>query len=231
LQGLIFFIKTNHHHSFMKSTYLNCLTAFVMLSSLSCFAQKAEKSSSKQTFFTASDASNWAYVLKDKAVSASSVFKMEKGILQISGESSGYLRTKKKYTNYELSTDWRWTKVLANSGVLVHIQQKDTIWPVCYQVQQKAGDAGDIICMNGLWAKECTDSVKFTVRKLQSSNEKPLGEWNTMRVISKDKTLKVYVNGILQNSITGLTVSNGYIGFQNEGKPIEFKNLYIKSLK
>ena len=229
MQGLIFFIKTNHHHSFMKSTYLNCLTAFVLLSSLSCFAQKAEKSSSKQTFFTASDASNWAYVLKDKTVSASSVFKMENGILQISGESSGYLRTKKKYTNYELSTDWRWTKVLANSGVLVHIQQKDTIWPVCYQVQQKAGDAGDIICMNGLWAKECTDSVKFTVKKSLPSNEKPLGEWNSMRIICKATTLKVYVNGVVQNSLTALTVKKGCIGFQNEGTPLEFRKLTIAS--
>jgi len=215
----------------MKTTYLNCLTALIMLSSISCFAQKADKSSSKQALFTASDISNWVYVLKDKTVSTSGVFKMENGILLISGESSGYLRTKKKYSNYELSIGWRWTKVFGNSGVLVHIQQKDTVWPVCYQVQQKAGDAGDVICMNGLWAKECTDSVKFTVKKVQPSNEKPLGEWNTLKVICKGKTLKVYVNGVLQNNLTGLTASNGYIGFQNEGKPLEFRNLYIKSFK
>ena len=154
---------------------------------------------------------------------------MEDGLLQITGISSGYLRTKKNYTDFELTTEWRWTKTLGNSGVLVHIQQKDTVWPQCYQVQQKASDSGDIICMNGLWAKECTDSVKFTVKKLQPSNEKPLGEWNLIKVISKDKTLKVYVNGLLQNNITGLTASTGFIGFQNEGKPLEFRNLTIKT--
>ena len=84
---------------------------------------------------------------------------MDNGVLQITGVSSGYLRTKKAYSDYELNTEWRWTKVFANSGVLVHIQGNDTVWPVCYQVQQKAGDAGDIICMNGSWAKECTDSL------------------------------------------------------------------------
>ena len=231
LKASFFLYKTIYSYFFMKTTYLNCLTAIVMLLSISCIAQNTGKSVTEQSFFTKSDASNWAYVLKDKSLDASNVFKMDQGVLVVSGESSGYLRTKKKYSDYELTVDWRWTKVLANSGVLVHIQQKDTVWPVCYQVQQKAGDAGDIICMNGLWAKECTDSVKFTVKKMAASNEKPMGEWNTIKVICKDKTMKVFVNGVLQNNITGLTASNGTIGFQNEGKPIEFRNLIIKSIR
>ena len=181
-----------------------------------------------RSYFYEPDAKNWVYVLKDKSIDASKVFKMSYGTLFISGESSGYIRTKNVYSNYELNIQYRWTKELANSGVLIHIQPKDTVWPVCYQVQQRAGAAGDIICMNGLWAKECTDSVKFTVKKIQPSNEKPLGEWNSMKIVSKNKTLKVWVNGVLQNNVTGLTAWNGFIGFQNEGKPIEFRNLTIK---
>jgi len=183
----------------------------------------------ESSFFTKSDASNWVYVLKDKSIIPTEVFKMDNGILKITGLSTGYLRTPKIYSNYELTIEWRWTKILGNSGVLVHIQPNDTIWPACYQAQQKAGDAGDIICMNGLWAKECTDSVKFTVKKMQLSNEKQLGEWNSMKVVCMGRILKVYVNGLLQNSITGLTVSKGYIGFQNEGKPLEFRKLVIKN--
>ena len=215
----------------MKAINFSCLPVFMLLFSTSCFAQKTDKSLPEKSFFTKTDASNWVYVLKDKTIAPTDVFKMEDGLLQITGISSGYLRTKKSYSDFELITEWRWTKTLGNSGVLVHIQQKDTVWPQCYQVQQKASDAGDIICMNGLWAKECTDSVKFTVKKLQPSNEKPLGEWNLIKVISKDKTLKVFVNGVLQNSISGLTAYSGFIGFQNEGKPLEFRNLSIKNLK
>jgi hypothetical protein len=208
----------------MRTNLKYLLSAVFFLSTVVVSAQ----SSTKNSFFTQKDASNWFYILNDKSLNVTDVFKMSDGLLQISGASSGYLRTKKVYKNYELNVEWRWTKVLANSGVLVHIQPKDTVWPVCYQVQQKADAAGDIICMNGLWAKECTDSVKFTVKKMQTSNEKPLGEWNTIKIISKNKTLKVWVNGVLQNNITGLTASNGFIGFQNEGKPIEFRNLHIK---
>lgn len=172
--------------------------------------------------------SDWEYIIKDKSANPTDVFRIENGIMNISGISTGYFRTKKSYSNFVLTLDWRWTKKLGNSGVLIHIQPKDSIWPVCYQVQQKANAAGDIICMNGLWAKECTDSVKFTIPKFQASNELPLGEWNTMKIICRKNLIKVYVNGVLQNKITKLTVNKGYIGFQNEGTPIEFRNICIK---
>jgi hypothetical protein len=206
----------------MKSSVRLLFSVLFLILSVAVYSQK------KPQFFTPNDASNWFYILNDKSLNPTDVFKMNDGLLQISGASSGYLRTKKKYSNFTLNVEWRWTKVLANSGVLVHIQPKDTIWPACYQVQQKADAAGDIICMNGLWAKECTDSVKFTVKKMQTSNEKPLGEWNLMKIVSKNKSLKVWVNGVLQNNISGLTASSGFIGFQNEGKPIEFRNLSIQ---
>lgn len=216
----------------MKIKSKHLIFAFIFTFPFAGFAQKSIENSDykKQAYFTRTDALNWVYILKDKSIDASHVFKMENGVLLISGESSGYLRTKKTYSNYEINLEWRWTKTLGNSGVLIHIQQKDTVWPACYQVQQKADAAGDIICMNGLWAKECTDSVKFTVKKMNPSNEKPIGEWNSMQVICKGNTLKVFVNGLLQNYLTGLTADNGFIGFQNEGKPLEFRNLSIKEI-
>lgn len=208
----------------MKTKFTSVIPVLFLFLSIVGFAEKPTKNG----FFTEQNASNWVYILKDKTLEPAAIFKMDKGVLQITGISSGYLRTKKTYLNYDLKLEYRWTKSFGNSGVLVHIQAKDSIWPVCYQVQQKADAAGDIICMNGLWAKECTDSVKFTVNKFKDSNEKPLGEWNSMHIICKKNTLKVFVNGELQNYVTGLCVKKGYIGFQNEGVPIEFRNLSIK---
>ena len=211
----------------MKFRQISIISVLFLLSASFSFAQNTKTENPSQ-FFTTGDTSNWIYVIKDKTLDPSAVFKMDKGVLQITGVSTGYLRTRKSYSNFDLKLEWRWTKILGNSGVLVNIQPKDTIWPVCYQVQQKANAAGDIICMNGAWAKECTDSVKFTVNKFKTSNENPMGEWNSMQVICKNNTLKVFVNGELQNYITGLTAQKGFIGFQNEGKPLEFRNLTIK---
>ena len=198
------------------------LIGFIVIFSTTTFSK------GKNLYFTSRDVSNWDYIIHDKNLSAFSLFAMDNGILKISDASTGYLRTKKEYKNFILSVEWRWTKVAANSGVLIHIQAKDTIWPVCYQVQQKVNAAGDIICMNGLWAKECIDTVKFTVPKMNPSNEKPVNEWNSMKVISNDGNLAVYINELLQNKISGMTARKGFIGFQAEGKPIEFRNLKIK---
>jgi len=214
----------------MKTTFFSCLLLFMLVFSSVSFAQRTFAANKEPSYFTTTDQSNWVYVLKDTTIEPVSVFKMDKGILKITGISSGYLRTRKVYQEFELNVEWRWTETPGNSGVLVYIQPKDTIWPVCYQVQQKVGDAGDIICMNGLWAKECTDSLKFTVKKMLASNEKPVKEWNNMKVICINRTLRVFVNGMLQNNITGLTAATGFIGFQNEGKPLEFRNLSIINL-
>ena len=193
-----------------------------------CFLSTLVLSGKKNYKFDAAHANNWEYVVRNSTQDPTELFKMNQGVLSIKDSTVGYLRTKDCFKNYKLEVEWRWTKVLANSGLLIHIQKPDAIWPICYQVQQKADAAGDIICMNGLWAKECTDTVSTTVPKMNKSNEKPLGEWNSIKVISKNGTLTVYVNGELQNKISGLTVKKGYIGFQAESKPIEFRNLSIK---
>lgn len=200
----------------------------ILILSILCVLLVNSQTLFSKNLFNNTSSKNWVYIINNKSIEPSDLFKFDEGVLKVSNVSSGYIRTKKTYKNFTLSVDWRWTIEAANSGVLIHIQAKDSIWPVCYQVQQKAGAAGDIICMNGLWAKECKDKVKFTVPKMKTSNEKALGEWNNMIVKSKNGTLEVYINGELQNKVSELTEIKGYIGFQAEGKPLEFKNLTIK---
>jgi len=51
-----------------------------------------------------------------------------------------------------------------------------------------------------------------------------------MEITCKNNTITVFVNGELQNKVSGLTVNKGFVGFQNEGKPLEFKNVSILKL-
>jgi len=202
---------------------LKALLFALSIFQLSSFAQKS-------TLFSPENDKKWLIILTDKNKNPNEVFSFNNGILKVGTATTGYIRTKKAYKNYHLNVDWRWTKKSGNSGVLLHIQKNDTVWPVCFQVQQKADAAGDIICMNGLWAKECTDKVKFTVPKNQPSNEKPIGEWNSMEVISKNGTLTVRINNLLQNKISGMTKTKGFVGFQGEGCEMEFRKLEIKKI-
>jgi hypothetical protein len=85
--------------------------------------------------------------------------------------------------------------------------------------------------MNGADMTERTDKSKPFVKKLVASSEKPTGEWNTMKIICKANIIEVYVNGVLQNRGTNVSLSSGHICLQSEGKDVEFRNVYLTKLE
>ena len=48
-----------------------------------------------------------------------------------------------------------------------------------------------------------------------------------MEVNCLGNKIEVYVNGVLQNKGSELSVSNGYICLQSEGKTVQFRNVYL----
>jgi Domain of Unknown Function (DUF1080) len=190
--------------------------------------KKVEKSKSESIqLFNGKDLSNWVFKLKDPVIDPATVFTVRDGVIHISGNPFGYMRTKDIYSDYKLNVEWRWPSEATNSGVFVHAQQPDTIWLKCIECQLKAGDAGDFVCMNGADMMERTDKSKASIKKIAASSEKPAGEWNTMEVVCNENTIEVYVNGILQNKGTNVSVSKGSICLQSEGKDVEFRNVYL----
>lgn len=173
---------------------------------------------------------NWVFKLKDPSVDPSTVFTLHDGILHVSGNPFGYMRTKDTYSEYKLHAEWRWPAEATNSGVFVHAQEPDSIWLRCVECQLQAGNAGDFVCMNGADMTQRIDKTKPFVKKLAPSSEKPVGEWNTLEVKCKGNTIEVHVNGVLQNKGTNVNLSKGSICLQSEGKDIEFRNVYLEPL-
>ncbi|MCU0472519.1 MAG: DUF1080 domain-containing protein [Bacteroidales bacterium] len=181
--------------------------------------------------FNGKDLSNWAFHLKDPSADPAKVFMVQNGVIHITGSPFGYMRTIDTYSDYSLHVEWRWPSEATNSGVFIHVQLPDTIWPRCIECQLAAGNAGDFICANGSDMNERTDKSKKPVKKMAASSEKPVGEWNTMEVICKTNNIEVSINGVLQNKGTGLSISKGHICLQSEGKDIEFRNVVLTKLK
>lgn len=159
------------------------------------------------------------------------VWQIRDSILHCTGVPTGYIRTVDKYADYRLHLEWRWVEEPGNSGVLLHTQLPDTIWPKCIEAQLKAGDAGDIILLGGTGINEQTEETGRRIPKRAESSENEPGEWNRYRITCKNDSLILDVNGIRQNIATGASVRSGRICLQSEGKPIQFRRIYLDPLK
>lgn len=207
----------------MKIRLLNVLfTALLLIANISVFGQAGQE---RVSLFNGSNLDNWDFYLRDASVDPSTVFMVQEGVIHIKGDPFGYMRTKDVYSDYKLTLEWRWPVEATNSGVFLHVQQPDTIWPRCFECQLAAGRAGDFVCMSGAVMAEKTE--RSVVSKFNESNEKPVGEWNTLEITCLGDTIEITVNGLLQNKGTQVSETRGNICLQSEGKDIEFRNIYL----
>jgi hypothetical protein len=158
------------------------------------------------------------------------------GVILVSGKPAGFVATRASYTNYRLTLDWRWPGAPGNAGVLLHIASgpKDGVWPLSVQAQTKHGFAGDVLPMAGAaFAEPLTTApgaYPAIKGRLGADSEKPVGEWNSLEIVSLHGAIEVKVNGVLQNRVTGSSPGTGRIGFQLEGTQYELRNLQLTPL-
>lgn len=173
---------------------------------------------------------------EDASADPAKTWRVEDGILRCSGAPRGFIRTQLPFADYTLHVEWRWPKGDGNSGILLHVVNRDEIWPKGFEVQLATGRAGDLTSYWDARSKEEIVSRNprgFTTGRLMrpgNSTEKPLGEWNTLDVVCAGDTVTLTVNGVQVNRMTGLIPSAGMIGLQSEGTAIDFRNITLKLL-
>lgn len=186
--------------------------------------------------FNGKDLAGWTFDLDDPNVKMTDVWSVRDGVLCCTGRPSGYLRTEKDYENYVLTLDWRWPPGTpgGNNGVLVHVSTPRVlgIWPKSIEVQLQAGEAGDFWIIGTQLNVENEASRKHDRRyvNLTDNSEKPLGEWNHLKIICSGDQITVFVNGDLVDHATHCSVTRGAIALQSEGAPIEYRNIRLTPL-
>ena len=186
--------------------------------------------------FNGFDLEGWGFVLKDDTKKAEEVFKVENGVIHITGDPFGYMYTMDKYDNYRLHVEWCWPKEETNSGIFLHVQDNE-VWPNAVECQLHAGDAGDFVLLNGsdlaeFMMEEGETRPAFpVVRKQNISSEMAVGEWNNAVIICDNGNITVFINGVLQNEGTESLHKSGRIALQSEGKDIQFRNVRLTPLK
>jgi hypothetical protein len=209
------------------------------------FAQNAEGDYPPATaremsvpLFNEKDFSGFTFCMKDHADPAQT-WSVTNGVIHCTGTPTGYLRTTQTYSNYFLTVEWRFVKIAPkadNSGILVHIQSPDKVWPQCVQVQGKHERQGDLFLMAGAESvehkgKDANTPIPFRSELIAQSAEKPVGEWNKFETICLHGKVEAFINGKFLNEVTECSIDSGYIGIQSEGAEIEIRSILYTPLK
>jgi hypothetical protein len=200
--------------------------------------------------FNGRDLSGWKpdVPTKDTTPDAPDSFIVRDGMLVSLGLPRGHLLTESAYRDYRLEVEYRFPAKPGNCGVLVHasrLRALDRMFPQSIEVQMNHLHAGDFWCIQE--NIEVPDMQTRRPRKegqkyggsegdarrilnLTDNSEKPPGEWNTMIVEARGRTLKVWVNGDLVNEGFNSTADRGRIAIQAEGAEVEFRRVQIGPL-
>jgi hypothetical protein len=213
--------------------YLAILATGMLLISASMKEKKVK-------LFNGKDLNNWHKVVFEPVASLDEVFRVEDGIIKVSGKPNGYIVTSESYSNYRLHVEWRWAAEPSNSGVLLHVREHNPgEFPLCIEAQLMHQNAGDIVLIgmgagisrgDSSYVIEPEERRYESIKKFEESSENTPGEWNVYEITCQDDNIELIVNGVVQNTASEASSSSGRIALQSEGSSIEFRNIYIVPL-
>jgi hypothetical protein len=226
---------------------------FALLASLASLATASDPAivpGGVTPLFNGKDLSGWEADVpaRDTDKNLPDSFIVRGGMLVSLGKPEGHLLTKQLYRDYRLVAEYRFPGKGGNCGILVHASRPRALYkmfPQSIEVQMNSGDAGDFWCIQEnievpdmetrrprkageKWGGAEGDARR--VLNLTDNSEKPLGQWNTMIIEARGRSLKVWVNGDLVNDGFGSTADQGKIAIQAEGTEVEFRKVEIGPL-
>ena len=202
-----------------------------------------------QSLFNGKDLTGWSMDIPahDKKPDLDNPFIVRDGMLVSLGKPFGHLLTDKEYENYRLIAEYRFAGKPGNCGILVHastLRNLYKMYPKSIEVQMNHTHAGDFWCIvedievpnmvkrrgpEKNWG--ITEGKARRILNLTDGSEKPVGEWNRMKIECLGNEVKVWVNGELVNHGHSCTAMKGKLAIQAEGSEVEFRRLDLVSIK
>jgi Domain of Unknown Function (DUF1080) len=166
----------------------------------------------------------------------------EDGMIVCKGGGGGWLLTEKDYGNFEFRCQYRWSKEGGNSGVALRTPDKGDPAYVGMEIQLIDDENWEKVNKFKLADYQHTGSI-YDVQPPKLQANKPIGEWNTVRIVCQGRKVTVeqnekeLVNANLDDykakfeKHPGLKRETGKVGFQSYNIRVEFRNIYLKELK
>jgi hypothetical protein len=185
--------------------------------------------------FNGTNFDGWTFCMRSNS-SPEKTWSVTNGVIHCTGRPYGYARTTQSYHDYKLTWIWRFIKVAPhadNTGMFVHTQPPDKVWPECIELQGQYQHQGDMMLHTGVSADGYAVAGKraTNIPQVGPSNENPTGDWGTNQAICSGHTITLFVNGKQMNRITGCNLTSGYIAVQCEGGDIEVQKITLEPLE
>ena len=165
-------------------------------------------------------------------------WKFEDGVLYTAGGGGGWLSTTREYDNFKLELEFR-VPPEGNSGVFLRAPQEGNPAYAGMEIQI-LDDYADRRAK--LRPEQYTGSI-YDVQAPSKRANKKAGQWQKMIIVCDGPKVQVTLNGtkIIDTNLNnypdklekhpGLKSTKGYIGLQDHGSRLDFRNIKITELK
>ena len=163
---------------------------------------------------------------------------VEDGILFCSGGGGGWLSTTKEYGDFEIEVEFR-VPPGGNSGVFLRAPHQGNPAFAGMEVQVLDDRASEYAKLEPY--QYCGSLYGIAAPKTRVS--KPAGEWQKLRILCEGRQVKVTLNDTVISDTNldeqkaheathpGITRATGYVGLQNHGTRLDYRNLRLRELK
>lgn len=193
---------------------------------------RSDRDAMPQELFNGRDLGGWQIIN-----AAEGSWGVEDGFLVTSGEGAGWLSTTRMYNNFHLSLEFKLPPG-GNSGVFIRAPHRGDPAYTGMEIQVLDDYAEKYAT---LYHWQYTGSI-YAIQAPAKRVSKPAGQWQKMEIIALDSRIRVVLNGeeIVDTDLTahqqkvrkspGMLRRSGYIGLQNHGSKVFYKNLTIIKL-
>jgi hypothetical protein len=164
---------------------------------------------------------------------SSDTWREEGNLLSTTGQPKGYLHSRRPYRNFTWRLEFRHVPASGvtdpseldkqNTGFMIHIQEPHKVWPRSLEVQGKQAELCSIKGNGGV-----PDLVIEDDPAARDFARSPVGEWNSVEIVSLDGTLSATLNGTPICTSAAGELTEGLIGLQSELFEVQFRNLRIR---
>ncbi|CEF48231.1 unnamed protein product [uncultured bacterium] len=177
-----------------------------------------------------------------KPTGKADVWAAEGDLIVCKGGGGGWLLTEKEFADFEFRCEFRWAKEGGNSGVALRTPDKGDPAYVGMEIQLIDDENWAKVNKSELADYQHTGSI-YDVQPAKARANKPIGEWNAVRIVCQGRKVLVELNGkeLVNANLDdypakfdkhpGLKRDKGHVGFQSYNIRVEFRNIYIKELK